>query len=154
MLFRGANAVGYTSYPDNVVREFVAESVRCGVDIFRIFDSLNYVDNLKFGMDAVRDAGGVVEATLCYTGDLSDPMRSKVRAGAGVGGLGVEGGGRGEPRVGHLGVRQQCEVLLGGAVRAFKLHWQGVTLAGLAQHSNPQLGQGNHRAGGDVVAWA
>lgn len=77
MLFRGANAVGYTSYPDNVVREFVAESVRCGVDIFRIFDSLNYVDNLKFGMDAVRDAGGVVEATLCYTGDLSDPMRSK-----------------------------------------------------------------------------
>ncbi len=89
MLFRGANAVGYTSYPDNVVREFVAESVRCGVDIFRIFDSLNYVDNLKFGMDAVRDAGGVVEATLCYTGDLSDPKRSKVRAGAG---LGVDGG--------------------------------------------------------------
>ncbi|KAG2483618.1 hypothetical protein HYH03_017498 [Edaphochlamys debaryana] len=79
MLFRGANAVGYTSYPDNVVREFVAESVRCGVDIFRIFDSLNYVDNLLFGMDAVRDAGGVVEATLCYTGDLSDPRRSKYR---------------------------------------------------------------------------
>ncbi|GLC41025.1 hypothetical protein PLESTB_000951200 [Pleodorina starrii] len=77
MLFRGANAVGYTSYPDNVVREFVRESVKCGVDIFRIFDSLNYVDNLLFGMDAVRDAGGVVEATLCYTGDLSDPRRSK-----------------------------------------------------------------------------
>ncbi|KAG2437519.1 hypothetical protein HYH02_011162 [Chlamydomonas schloesseri] len=73
MLFRGANAVGYTSYPDNVVRAFVSEAVRSGVDIFRIFDSLNYVDNLRFGMDAVRDAGGVVEATLCYTGDITNP---------------------------------------------------------------------------------
>ncbi|MEW5308009.1 MAG: hypothetical protein WDW36_010371, partial [Sanguina aurantia] len=77
MLLRGTNAVGYTSYPDNAVRAFVAESKACGVDIFRVFDSLNYVDNLKFGMDAVRDVGGVVEATLCYTGDVTDPKRSK-----------------------------------------------------------------------------
>jgi pyruvate carboxylase len=68
MLLRGANAVGYTSYPDNVVRAFVDQAVASGVDIFRVFDSLNYMDNLKFGMDAVRDAGGVVEGTICYTG--------------------------------------------------------------------------------------
>jgi pyruvate carboxylase len=73
MLLRGANAVGYTSYPDNVVRAFCEEAVRTGVDIFRVFDSLNYLDNLKFGLDAVRDAGGVAEGTICYTGDLLDP---------------------------------------------------------------------------------
>ena len=60
--------VGYTSYPDNVVRNFTAQAVRSGVDIFRIFDSLNYVDNLKFGMDAVAAAGGIVEGTICYSG--------------------------------------------------------------------------------------
>jgi pyruvate carboxylase len=68
MLLRGANAVGYTSYPDNVVRAFTQQAVKSGVDIFRVFDSLNYMDNLKFGMDAVRDAGGVVEGTICYSG--------------------------------------------------------------------------------------
>ena len=73
MLFRGANAVGYTTYADNVVREFVREARACGVDIFRVFDSLNYIDNLKFGIDSVMDAGGVVEATVCYTGDVSNP---------------------------------------------------------------------------------
>jgi pyruvate carboxylase len=73
MLLRGANAVGYTSYPDNVVRAFCDEAVRSGVDIFRVFDSLNYLDNLKFGLDAVRSAGGVAEGTICYTGDLLDP---------------------------------------------------------------------------------
>ena len=73
MLIRGANAVGYTSYPDNVVDAFVREAKIAGVDIFRVFDSLNYVDNLKFGIDSVVKAGGVAEATLCYTGDVSDP---------------------------------------------------------------------------------
>ena len=73
MLIRGANAVGYTSYPDNVVDAFVREAKLTGVDIFRVFDSLNYVDNLKFGIDSVVKAGGVAEATLCYTGDVSDP---------------------------------------------------------------------------------
>ena len=61
MLLRGVNAVGYTSYPDNVVNKFVAEAKNSGVDIFRVFDSLNYLDNLKFGLDAVHAAGGVAE---------------------------------------------------------------------------------------------
>lgn len=78
MLFRGANAVGYTVYPDNVTRAFVREARRAGVDIFRVFDSLNFVDNLKFGIDAVQAAGGVAEGTLCYSGDITDPCRTKV----------------------------------------------------------------------------
>ena len=78
MLLRGANAVGYTSYADNVVTAFCAEARAAGVDIFRVFDSLNYVDNLLFGVDAVRAAGGIAEGTICYTGDLTDPSRTKV----------------------------------------------------------------------------
>ena len=61
MLLRGVNAVGYTSYPDNLVNKFVLEAKRSGVDIFRVFDSLNYLDNLKFGLDSVHAAGGVAE---------------------------------------------------------------------------------------------
>lgn len=80
MLLRGANAVGYTSYPDNVVNDFCRHARTSGIDIFRIFDSLNYIDNLKFGIDSVHAAGGIVEGTICYTGDLSDPSRHKVRA--------------------------------------------------------------------------
>ncbi len=71
MLLRGANAVGYTSYPDNVVFEFARLAREHGIDIFRIFDSLNYVENLKLGIDAVGEAGGVIEASICYTGDVS-----------------------------------------------------------------------------------
>ncbi|MGF1469115.1 MAG: pyruvate carboxylase [Sandaracinaceae bacterium] len=81
MLLRGANAVGYTSYPDNVVRRFVGLARDLGIDVFRIFDSLNYVENLKLGIDAVGEAGGVVEASLCYTGDVSDPTRTKYSLG-------------------------------------------------------------------------
>jgi len=77
MLLRGANAVGYTNYPDNVVKRFVREACEHGVDVFRVFDCLNYVENLKLGMDAVGEAGGVIEASLCYTGDVSDPRRTK-----------------------------------------------------------------------------
>ncbi|MEZ5987605.1 MAG: pyruvate carboxylase [Planctomycetota bacterium] len=77
MLLRGANAVGYTSYPDNVVRRFVREAKDRGVDVFRVFDSLNYLENLALGIDAVGEAGGVVEAAICYTGDVSDPGRTK-----------------------------------------------------------------------------
>ncbi|MEX1361875.1 MAG: pyruvate carboxylase [Nannocystaceae bacterium] len=77
MLLRGANAVGYTNYPDNVVRAFVKTACERGVDVFRVFDCLNYVENLKLGMDAVGEAGGVIEASLCYTGDVSDPSRTK-----------------------------------------------------------------------------
>ncbi|MEM9458342.1 MAG: pyruvate carboxylase [Myxococcota bacterium] len=77
MLLRGANAVGYTNYPDNVVKSFVRAACEHGVDIFRVFDCLNYIENLKLGMDAVGEAGGVIEAALCYTGDVSDPSRTK-----------------------------------------------------------------------------
>jgi len=77
MLLRASNAVGYTAYPDNVVREFIAEAARQGIDIFRIFDSLNWLPNMKVAMDAVRKAGGVCEAAICYTGDILDPARSK-----------------------------------------------------------------------------
>ncbi|KAJ1680438.1 pyruvate carboxylase [Spiromyces aspiralis] len=75
MLLRGANAVGYTSYPDNVVYEFCKKARQYGVDVFRVFDSLNYVENLKLGIEAVRAANGVIEATICYTGDVSNPKK-------------------------------------------------------------------------------
>lgn len=75
MLLRGANAVGYTSYADNIVREFTREAHAAGIDIFRVFDSLNYLDNMLFGVDAVRAVdGAVAEGTLCYTGDVTSPM--------------------------------------------------------------------------------
>lgn len=77
MLLRGANAVGYTNYPDNVVYEFCKMSVDNGMDIFRVFDSLNYLPNIQLGMDAVNKAGGIVEAAISYTGDVSDPTRTK-----------------------------------------------------------------------------
>ena len=77
MLLRGANAVGYTSYPDNVVFDFCKKAKDWGIDVFRVFDSLNYVENLKLGIDAVRAAGGIVEAAICYTGDVSDPKRTR-----------------------------------------------------------------------------
>ncbi|KAL7019267.1 hypothetical protein ACKWTF_011054 [Chironomus riparius] len=77
MLLRGANAVGYTNYPDNVVYKFCELSVQCGMDIFRVFDSLNYLPNLILGMEAAGKAGGVVEAAISYTGDVSDPSKTK-----------------------------------------------------------------------------
>ncbi|NVB39980.1 pyruvate carboxylase [Pseudenhygromyxa sp. WMMC2535] len=77
MLLRGANAVGYTNYPDNVVRRFVKLAKQRGVDVFRIFDCLNYLENLQLGIDAVGEAGGVIEAAICYTGDVSDARRTK-----------------------------------------------------------------------------
>lgn len=77
MLLRGANAVGYTSYPDNVVYKFCELAKQSGMDIFRVFDSLNYLPNLMLGMDAAGRAGGVVEAAISYTGDVSDPSRTK-----------------------------------------------------------------------------
>lgn len=77
MLLRGANAVGYTSYPDNVVYKFCQLAKDCGMDIFRVFDSLNYLPNLILGMEAAGKAGGVVEAAISYTGDVSNPERTK-----------------------------------------------------------------------------
>lgn len=77
MLLRGANGVGYTNYPDNVVFKFCELAVQCGMDIFRVFDSLNYLPNLIVGMEAAGKAGGVVEAAISYTGDVSDPTKTK-----------------------------------------------------------------------------
>ncbi|KAJ8720093.1 hypothetical protein PYW07_012136 [Mythimna separata] len=77
MLLRGANAVGYTNYPDNVVFKFCEMAVKNGMDVFRVFDSLNYLPNLILGMDAAGKAGGVVEAAISYTGDVSDPNKKK-----------------------------------------------------------------------------
>ena len=78
MLFRGSNAVGYTNYPDNVVRGFIRHAADNGMDIFRIFDSLNYLPNLKEAMQAVREeTKSVCEGTLCYTGNILDPKRDK-----------------------------------------------------------------------------
>src|SRR5207249_1163160 len=77
MLLRAASAVGYTNYPDNVVKAFVKESARAGIDVFRIFDALNYLPNLKLAVDAVRSTGMIAEAAICYTGDILDPKRTK-----------------------------------------------------------------------------
>ena len=77
MLLRASNAVGYTAYPDNVVREFIYESAAQGIDIFRIFDSLNWLPNMKVPMEAVRKQRQVCEAAICYTGDILDPKRDK-----------------------------------------------------------------------------
>lgn len=77
MLFRGANAVGYKNYPDNVIREFVNQSAEAGIDVFRIFDSLNWVKGMETAIDAVRQTGKIAEATICYTGDILDLSRSK-----------------------------------------------------------------------------
>ncbi|RUS77143.1 hypothetical protein EGW08_015099 [Elysia chlorotica] len=77
MLLRGANAVGYTNYPDNVVYKFCDLAVKNGMDIFRIFDSLNYLPNIIVGMEATGNAGGVIEAAISYTGDVSDPSKKK-----------------------------------------------------------------------------
>lgn len=77
MLFRGANAVGYTNYPDAVVAGFVKHAAANGMDIFRIFDSLNYLPNLRVAMEAVQDTHAVCEGTLCYAGDILDEKRDK-----------------------------------------------------------------------------
>lgn len=77
MLLRGANAVGYKSYPDNVIRQFIKESAKGGIDVFRIFDSLNWIDNMQVSIDEVRNQGKIAEATMCYTGDILDETREK-----------------------------------------------------------------------------
>lgn len=77
MLLRSSNAVGYTNYPDNLIKEFVAKSADAGIDVFRIFDSLNWVPGMTLTIDAVRDSGKIAEAAMCYTGDILDPSRTK-----------------------------------------------------------------------------
>jgi pyruvate carboxylase len=77
MLLRSANAVGYTNYPDNVVKYFIKTSAAAGIDVFRVFDSLNWFDNMKVAIAAVRDTGKLCETALCYSGNLNDPKRTK-----------------------------------------------------------------------------
>ena len=77
MLLRASNAVGYTAYPDNAVEAFINEAAAQGIDIFRIFDSLNWLPNMKVSMEAVRRTGKICEAAVCYTGDILDPRRDK-----------------------------------------------------------------------------
>jgi pyruvate carboxylase len=77
MLLRGSNGVGYTNYPDNVVQAFVKQAAETGIDLFRVFDPLNWVENMRVSMDAVLDSNKVLEGCLCYTGDIHDPDRSK-----------------------------------------------------------------------------
>jgi len=77
MLLRGSNAVGYTNYPDNVVQEFVAKAAERGIDVFRIFDSLNWTTGMRVAMEAVNKSGAICEAAICYTGDILDPKRDK-----------------------------------------------------------------------------
>ncbi|MDF9303334.1 pyruvate carboxylase [Tritonibacter mobilis] len=76
MLLRASNGVGYTNYPDNVVQFFVKEAAK-GIDVFRVFDSLNWVENMRVAMDAVVESGKICEGTICYTGDILDPARAK-----------------------------------------------------------------------------
>ncbi|MDT2828147.1 pyruvate carboxylase [Enterococcus viikkiensis] len=77
MLFRGSNAVGYSNYPDNVLEEFIKEAAHNGIDVFRIFDSLNWIPQMEKSIQYVRDAGKLAEGTICYTGDILDSNRTK-----------------------------------------------------------------------------
>ncbi len=77
MLLRASNGVGYTNYPDNVVQSFVKQAADTGVDVFRVFDSLNWVENMRVAMDAVVESNKVCEGTICYTGDILNPDRAK-----------------------------------------------------------------------------
>lgn len=77
MLLRGSNGVGYTNYPDNVVQAFVAQAADSGVDVFRVFDSLNWVENMRVSMDAVLQSDKICEGAICYTGDILNPERAK-----------------------------------------------------------------------------
>ena len=77
MLLRASNAVGYRSYPDNVVRFFIHQAADAGIDVFRIFDSLNWPQNMEVAIDAVGETGKIIEAAICYTGDIQNPARQK-----------------------------------------------------------------------------
>ena len=75
--YEASNAVGYKNYPDNVIREFVEKSADAGIDVFRIFDSLNWVKGMEVAIDAVRQSGKIAEAAICYTGDISMIQRER-----------------------------------------------------------------------------
>ncbi|MTT31990.1 pyruvate carboxylase [Terrilactibacillus sp. BCM23-1] len=77
MLLRGSNAVGYKNYPDNLIKAFVKQAAESGVDVFRVFDSLNWIEGMKLAIEAVRENNKIAEATICYTGDILDPSKTK-----------------------------------------------------------------------------
>lgn len=77
MLLRGSNGVGYKNYPDNVIKEFVSKAAQEGIDVFRIFDSLNWIKGMTVALEAVQKSGKIAEASICYTGDINNPSRSK-----------------------------------------------------------------------------
>ncbi|MGR9263714.1 pyruvate carboxylase [Rhizobium leguminosarum] len=77
MLLRGANGVGYKNYPDNVVKYFVRQAAKGGIDVFRVFDCLNWVDNMRVSMDAIAEENRICEAAICYTGDILNSARPK-----------------------------------------------------------------------------
>lgn len=77
MLFRGSNAVGYQNYPDNVIEAFIKQAAENGIDVFRIFDSLNWIPQMEKSIQAVRDNGKIAEGTICYTGNFLDPVQTK-----------------------------------------------------------------------------
>ena len=77
MLRRGSNLVGYANYPDNLVRSFIKEAAERGIDVFRVFDSLNWVPSMEVAMDEVLNQNKLLEATMCYTGDILDPSKDK-----------------------------------------------------------------------------
>ena len=77
MLLRASNAVGYSNYPDNVVQKFIKVAATHGIDVFRIFDSLNWVENMKMPIEEALKTGKIVEGALCYTGDIMSPDETK-----------------------------------------------------------------------------
>ena len=77
MLLRGSNAVGYKNYPDNVVKKFIKKSATHGIDIFRIFDCFNWLPNMRLSIETVIETGKIAEAAICYTGDITDPLKTK-----------------------------------------------------------------------------
>ena len=77
MLLRGSNLVGYANYPDNLVRSFIKEAAERGIDVFRVFDSLNWIPSMEVAMDEVLNQNKLLEATMCYTGDILDPAKDK-----------------------------------------------------------------------------
>ena len=110
MLLRASNAVGYTAYPDNVVREFIIRAAAEGIDIFRIFDSLNWLPNMRVAMDAVKKTGAVCEAAICYTGDILDPNAHEILARL-LREDGERAGAHGRRHPGHQGYGRPAEAL-------------------------------------------
>ena len=151
MLLRGSNAVGYSNYPDNVVKEFVREAAAAGIDVFRIFDSLNWVPNMQVAMEAVLKTGAICEAAICYTGDILDPRPAQVRPQV-LRHAGQRTGKDGRPYPGHQGHGRAVQTLRGPPARqnaqAGNRHPDPLPHARHGRHSggvDPQSGRSRSR---------